>query len=397
MIATQSKYRIMRITTVPLSLHKLLKGQMSYMVEHGFDVLMVSADGPEIAAVTAHEGCPHHVVHMTRKLTPFQDLISLWKLFLLIRKYRPHIVHTHTPKAGLLGMLAAKIAGVPIRMHTVAGLPWMESKGIKRKLLKLVERITSWSAQYVYANSRSLKQFMIDEEVITNVEKLNVLGSGTSNGIDLTCFSLSQVSPAVINDLKRAAGLQEHGRAWLFVGRIVAEKGIQELYDAFMKFNLVYPDDQLWLVGPSEDHNELDESLRLNLNNNSNIKMWGYQEDVRPYMAAAYALVFPSYREGFPNVPLQAAAMECPLILSDINGCNELVSHNENGLLIPVKDSQSLYLAMLFLQSDDEMRLAFIKKTLQIVYVRYNQQQIHQSLKSEYNNALNTVKGNLWN
>ena len=394
---TPIKYRIMRITTVPLSLHKLLKGQMSYMVEHGFDVLMVSADGPEIAAVTKHEGCPHHVVHMTRKLTPFQDLVSLWKLFLLIRKYRPHIVHTHTPKAGLLGMLAAKIAGVPIRMHTVAGLPWMESKGIKKMLLKSVERITAWSAQYLYANSRSLKQFMIDEHIVTNVEKLNVLGAGTSNGIDLSYFSSKQVSPAVINDVKRAAGLPEHGRAWLFVGRIVADKGIQELYDAFSELNKAYPDDQLWLVGPFEEHNELNDSLRLNLSNNPNIKMWGYQEDVRPYMAVAYALVFPSYREGFPNVPLQAAAMECPLILSDINGCNELVSHNENGLLIPVKDSLSLYHAMLFLQSDDEKRLAFVEKTLQIVYARYNQQQIHQSLKSEYTNALNTVKGNIWN
>jgi glycosyltransferase involved in cell wall biosynthesis len=294
-------------------------------------------------------------------------------------------------------MLAAKIAGVPIRMHTVAGLPWMESKGIKKMLLKSVERITAWSAQYLYANSRSLKQFMIDESIVTNVEKLNVLGAGTSNGIDLSYFSSKQVSPAVINDVKRAAGLPEHGRAWLFVGRIVADKGIQELYDAFSELNKAYPDDQLWLVGPFEEHNELNDSLRLNLSNNPNIKMWGYQEDVRPYMAVAYALVFPSYREGFPNVPLQAAAMECPLILSDINGCNELVSHNENGLLIPVKDSQSLYHAMLFLQSDDEKRLAFVEKTLQIVYARYNQQQIHQSLKSEYTNALNTVKGNIWN
>jgi glycosyltransferase involved in cell wall biosynthesis len=334
---------------------------------------------------------------MTRKLTPFQDLISLWKLFLQIRKYRPHIVHTHTPKAGLLGMLAAKIARVPIRMHTVAGLPWMESKGIRRLLLKSVERITAWSAQYVFANSRSLKQFMIDEQIITNVEKLNVLGAGTSNGIDLSYYNLGQVSPAAMNDVKRAAGLSEHGRVWLFVGRIVADKGIQELHDAFVQLNKEYPDDQLWLVGPVEEHNELKNSLWHNLNTNPNIVMWGYQEDVRPYMASAFALVFPSYREGFPNVPLQAAAMECPLILSDINGCNELVTNNENGLLVPVKDHKALNLAMLRMRNEEDMKLAFVKKTLQLVYARYNQQQIHQSLKSEYTNALNAVKGNIWN
>jgi glycosyltransferase involved in cell wall biosynthesis len=397
MMPAESKYRIMRITTVPLSLHKLLKGQMAYMVRSGFDVLMVSADGPEIPAITTNEGCPHRVVHMTRKLTPFQDLVSLWNLFILIRKYRPHIVHTHTPKAGLLGMLAAKIAGVPIRMHTVAGLPWMETSGIRRSVLKWAERLTAWSAQYVYVNSRSLRTFMVEEQVVTDVEKLNVLGAGTSNGINLDYFNRQHVHPAAINDLLNASGISKQGKVWLFVGRLVLDKGIQELVEAFHFFQKQFPEDQLWLVGPAEDHKAIPDALYKSITENASIKMWGYQDDVRPFMMAAHALVFPSYREGFPNVPLQAAAMECPLILSDINGCNELVTNNENGLLVPVKDHKALNLAMLRMRNEEDMKLAFIEKTLQIVRVRYSQQQIHQSLKSEYLTALHALKGKIWN
>jgi glycosyltransferase involved in cell wall biosynthesis len=383
----------MRITTVPLSLHKLLKGQMAFMVQQGFEVMMVSSDGPEINAVIKDEGCPHQVVHMTRELTPFQDLRSLWNLYFLIRQYRPHIVHTHTPKAGLLGMLAARMANVPLRMHTIAGLPWIETKGVKRFVLKCAERLTAWSAQYVYVNSRSLMDYLFREKIITDLRKMKVIGAGTSNGIDLDFFSDNIEISKKANQLKKETGLNENGRVWLFVGRVVIDKGIKELYNAFCSLHHEFPDDQLWLVGPLELKNALPESLLDALKKHTNIYLWDYQDDVRPFMKAAYTLVFPSYREGFPNVPLQAAAMGCPLILSDINGCNELVTDEQNGLLVTVKDDNKLNLAMLRMRKDNDMRLAFIEKTLQIVKNQYSQSQIHQSLKSEYLNALNLIKG----
>jgi len=386
-------YKIMRITTVPLSLHKLLTGQMKYMQQEGFEVLMVSAAGPEITQVIANEGCAHVVVDLTRQLTPFRDLKALFQLIVLMVRYRPDIVHTHTPKAGLIGMLAAWCCGVPVRMHTVAGLPWTEFSGIKKCLLRWTEKITAFCAQYVFVNSRSLMEFLYKEKIITDLGKMKVLGAGTSNGIDLSYFSSSPEISIKAEQYKKDTGLKKDGLVWLFVGRIVIDKGIKELFDAFCKIHHEFPDDQLWLVGPTEEKNHLTESLQAELNNHTGVFMWNYQDDVRPFMEAAYSLVFPSYREGFPNVPLQAAAMGCPLILSDINGCNELVTNQLNGLLVPVRDDNSLNIAMLRMRKDKDMRLAFIEKSLQIVKDQYSQSQIHQSLKSEYLNALNLMKG----
>lgn len=386
-------YKIMRITTVPLSLHKLLNGQMKFMHQHGFEVLMVSADGPEINQVIANEGCRHAVVNLTRKISPLQDLKALFQLIKLIISFRPDIVHTHTPKAGLIGMLAAWYCNVPVRMHTIAGLPWIEFSGIKKMVLKWTEKITAHCAQYVYVNSRSLMDYLFREKILTDLRKMRVLGAGTSNGIDLDYFS---ENPEILDkaiQLKKETRLPENGRVWLFVGRVVSDKGIRELFHAFCKVHHDFPEDQLWLVGPAESKNALPESFFDEIKNHTNVYLWGYQDDVRPFMKAASALVFPSYREGFPNVPLQAAAMGCPLILSDINGCNELVSHEQNGLLVPVKDDKLLSIAMLRMRKDRDMRLAFIEKTLQIVKSQYSQSQIHQSLKSEYLNALNLMKG----
>ena len=389
----QTPYKIMRITTVPLSLHKLLNGQMRFMREEGFDVLMVSSDGPEIAQVVAHEGCNHEVVRMTRQLTPLQDFIALFRLIFLMIKYKPDIVHTHTPKAGMLGMLASWILQVPVRMHTVAGLPWMEAKGIKRTLLRLTEKITAGCAQYVFVNSRSLLEFMKCEKIVKDPGKMQVLGCGTSNGINLDIFSNNAAISRHSKELKRSAGLKEDGQVWLFVGRLVTDKGIRELFEAFCELHHEFPNDQLWLVGPAETHNSMPAKLMADLSTHPGVINWEYQEDVRPFMVAAYALVFPSYREGFPNVPLQAAAMGCTLILSDINGCNEIVKNEVNGLLVPVKDYKQLSLAMLRMRKDKDMRLAFVENTLQIVKDCYAQSYIHQSLKSEYLNALNTIKG----
>src|SRR5690242_3117643 len=155
----KDKPRLLRITTVPISLKLLLRGQLAFMQSQGFEVLAVSADGKEIQSVT-EEGVNHKIVPFTRKITLIQDLICLWQLIVLIRKFRPDIVHTHTPKAGLLGMLAAWICGVPLRMHTVAGLPLVEARGFKRAVLKITERITYWCAHRLYPNSGMLKEFI---------------------------------------------------------------------------------------------------------------------------------------------------------------------------------------------------------------------------------------------
>ena len=143
----ERKPRLLRITTVPISLHLLLKGQPQFMMKNGFEVLTVSADGKELQAIK-NAGIPHQIINLTRKISPIADSIALWKMIRLIKSFKPDIVHTHTPKAGLIGMIAAWICRVPIRLHTVAGLPVMEATGIKKSLLILTEKITCfWTHQ----------------------------------------------------------------------------------------------------------------------------------------------------------------------------------------------------------------------------------------------------------
>jgi len=383
---------LIRVTTVPLSLHKLLKGQMSYMQEKGFLVHMVTSPGPEIAAILESEGCGLTTISMTRNISPMQDFLSLIRLFVLFFKMKPAIIHTHTPKAGLLGMIAASLAGVPVKLHTIAGLPWMESKGIKKLLLRKIEKLTISFSTRVHVNSLNLLHFIRREGIDSTPSKLKLIGNGSSNGIDTAYFSRAVVSIDQVNELKQLSKLKKHGFVWLFVGRIVGDKGILELVEAFIKIQVQHPDDQLWLVGPSEKKDGLKTGLQSIINENENIISLGYCDDVRPFFTAADALVFPSYREGFPNVPLQAAAMGCPMILSDINGCNEIVQNNVNGLLVPVKDTNALASAMSFMRCNDEQRKNFADKSLDVIKKKYSNQAIWMLLEEEYKELLATKK-----
>ena len=383
---------LIRISTVPLSLHKLLKGQMRYMQENGFLVHLVSSPGPEITAVMRSEGCGLTSIAMTRSITPFQDFLSMIRLWFLFFKMKPAIIHTHTPKAGLLGMLAASLAGVPIKLHTIAGLPWMESKGVKKNLLKQVERLTISLSTRVHVNSQHLLNFMRFEGLDPNPSKLKIIGNGSSNGIDTDYYSRANVSFEQIEEIRKVAKPGSNAFVWLFVGRLVGDKGIFELIEAFLNVQAQHPEDQLWLVGPFENKDRLKSSILNTINNNKNIINWGYCDDVRPFFAAADVLVFPSYREGFPNVPMQAAAMECPMILSDINGCNEIVEHNVNGMLVPVKNPDALTDAMLLMRNNPDLRKYFADNSLAIIKKKYSNKAIWTLLEAEYKELIASQK-----
>ena len=383
---------LIRVSTVPLSLHKLLKGQMRYMQENGFLVHLVSSPGAETAAVMTSEGCGLTSIAMTRNISPFQDFLSMMRLWFLFFKMKPAIIHTHTPKAGFLGLLAGTLAGVPVKLHTIAGLPWMESKGLKKNLLKQVERLTISLSTRVHVNSQNLLNFMRFEGLDSKPTKLKLIGHGSSNGIDTSYYSRANVSLEQIDGLKQVAKPGNNAFVWLFVGRIVGDKGILELVEAFLSVKSQYPQDQLWLVGPFENKDRLKPSLIKSINDNKNIITWGYCDDVRPFYAAADVLVFPSYREGFPNVPMQAAAMECPMILSDINGCNEIVENNLNGILVPVKNPDALAEAMTFLRNNPELRKYFTRNSLDNVNKKFSNQTIWKLLAAEYNELLASQK-----
>ena len=380
--------KLIRITTVPISLKILLKGQHQFMSEQGFEVIGVSSKGQELQDVQNEEYIRTIEIEMTRNISPIQDLISLYKFYSLCKKEKPLIVHSHTPKAGIVGMLGAKLAKVPIRLHTVAGLPLMEATGIKRKLLDFVEKLTYSCATKVYPNSKGLYDFILENKFATE-NKLKIIANGSSNGINTSFFSLSQVLEEQRNLLKKQLGIKEGDFVFIFVGRLVGDKGINELIEAFssLKFDNV----KLLLVGPMEKKlDPLKEETLHKIETNPLIISVGFQKDVRPYFAISDALVFPSYREGFPNVVMQAGAMGLPCIVSNINGCNEIIMEEVNGMIVPVKNVKQLQEKMFLLSQDRELYTRLQLNSRKIIIERYEQAIVWEGILNEYKELISS-------
>jgi glycosyltransferase involved in cell wall biosynthesis len=380
--------KLIRLTTVPTSLDKLLTGQFKYMGENGFDVHLISSGSETLPDIAQRELSEYTVVDMARTISPLKDFVSLIKLINNLRKLKPTIVHTHTPKAGLLGMLASWITRVPIRLHTVAGLPLMETTGVKRKILGWAEWVTYKCAVKVYPNSKKLKDFIIENNFCPT-DKLKVIGNGSSNGINTNHFKLDALISKQADELKNDFELTESNFIFLFIGRLVKDKGIEELVEAFLNINDRYPFTRLMLVGPFEhERDPLSNKCRKSIENNKSMLMAGYQKDVRPYLALSNVLVFPSYREGFPNVPMQAGCFELPCIVTNINGCNEIIEHELNGLIIPTKNANALETAMKRVMEDKLLYATLKSNARKIIVQRYEQTYFWSLLLKEYKEHL---------
>ncbi|MCM8570472.1 glycosyltransferase family 4 protein [Gramella jeungdoensis] len=374
--------KLVRITTVPLSLEKLLEGQLSFMNKH-YEVIAVSAEKTRLEKYGRNNGVRTFWVEMTRAITPLKDLQSLWRLYVFLREEKPLIVHTHTPKAGIIGMLAAKLAGVPIRLHTVAGLPLLETYGFKRKLLDVVEKLTYSMATRVYPNSFELKELILQLGYATE-SKLKVLGEGSSNGIDTAYFD-----PGLYKKdgsaTREKLGISKEDFIFIFIGRLVKEKGINELVRAFINLENAHPNISLLLVGPFEqDLDPLDDEVFDFIHSHQKIITTGYQKDVRPFFAIANVLAFPSYREGFPNVVMQANAMNLPAIVTNINGCNEIVREGENGIIIPVKDQNALERVMERMLTEPELCSLLAQNARKLIQKKYERKAFWEILLKEY-------------
>jgi glycosyltransferase involved in cell wall biosynthesis len=387
------KTKIIRITTVPISLNILLKGQLNYIANNGFEVLGVSSPGKELEEVAKNEGIDVAELSMTRTINLFRDIRSLWLFYRMCRRERPTIVHSHTPKAGIVGMLGARLAGVPIRLHDVAGLPLMEAKGIKRCLLNFVEKLTYRCATRVYPNSKGLVDFILKNN-FTSKEKLFFLSNGSSNGINTVQYDSILLCSEQQYLFKQSLKMMPNDFVFIFVGRLVGDKGINELIQAFSNLNLL--NTKLLLVGPMESQldplkSDTIEIIKLN----PNIISVGFQEDVRPFLAISNCLVFPSYREGFPNVVMQAGAMGLPSIVTDINGCNEIIIEGENGTIIPSKNVIALKDAMFKMYNDKEWRVKLSANARYLITSRYEQKVVWEALIKEYNSILVKYESNL--
>jgi len=375
--------KLFRIATVSSSFTTLLKGQPRFMKQY-YDVTIISSNKEQLEKTGITEEVKTYSVELTRRITPFKDLKALWQLYLYFRKEKPDIVHTHTPKAGLIGMLAASLTKVPHRLHTVAGLPLMETAGLKRKILNFTEKLTYLCAHHVYPNSKGLYEFIVKNKFCPE-HKLKVIGNGSSNGIDTAYFSSTLYSLKQKEEIRNELEIPMNAFVFGFVGRLVKDKGINELVQAFIEINKKYSHTKLLLVGRFErDLDPLLPETENEIQNHPDILSVGYQLDVRPYLAVSDVFVLPTYREGFPNVVMQAGAMESPCIVTNINGCNEIIEEGVNGLIIPPKNKEQLQVKMQLLLEKSDLRNHLKQNARSMITSRYEQKMVWEAILAEY-------------
>lgn len=395
--------KIIRTATIALSLNYLLKGQLAFLKQQ-YEVLAVSGTDEHLEAVAAREKVAIHSIPMQRNISPLKDLKSLWQLYWLFKKEKPLIVHSITPKAGLLTMLAGYFAGVPIRMHTFTGLIFPTKTGFLQQLLIGMDRVLCYCATDIYPEGKGVRNDLIRYKI--TAKNLQVLANGNVNGIDTSFFNPGNFTDQQNQELKNSLEIQATDFVFIFIGRLVGDKGINELVVALKKVqsqkanleNLepnVLPNNdnakiksqnsKLLLVGPLETElDPLDKNTLQEIEENPNIISVGFQKDIRPYLAISDCLAFPSYREGFPNVVLQAGAMGLPSIVSNINGCNEIIIEGENGTIIPVKNTVAVSDAMLKMIENREWRTQLQQNARPMIISRYEQHLVWEAILAEY-------------
>ncbi|MFS4551560.1 glycosyltransferase family 4 protein [Comamonas resistens] len=340
-MGSDRRLKIVLVTTVPDTLASILIGQPNYLAKH-FDVSLVTSPGSLVERVEQNEGLSVRTVPMERGINPFKDLISIWHMWRTLHRLRPDIVHSYTPKAGLVTMVSAWLCGVPVRVHTFTGLIFPTATGVKQKILIWVDRLICACATHVVPEGLGV-QHDLESYRITG-KPLKVIGHGNIAGVDTEHFSPEAVGVrAAAAELRARLKLEPQAMVFCFVGRLNKDKGVVELCAAFDAL----PEQAHLLLAGGLDHSApISDDLQKKIKNHPRIHALGFMEDIRPALHLANVLVLPSYREGFPNVVLQAGSMALPVISTDINGCNEIIEPGFNGWLVPPRDAKALMVAM---------------------------------------------------
>ncbi len=382
----ENQKKLFRITTIPGSLN-FLRGQLKFLSDYykvtavsSFKAKGESSEGQDLIKISEEEGIDIRVVNMERHISLIKDGISLLKMTILFIKEKPDIIHSFTPKAGLISMAAGWLAGVPVRIHTFTGLIFPTSTGFKKKLLITMDRLICKFSTTVIPEGEGVKNDLINYKV-TN-KPIKVLANGNINGLDCNYFSREAIKRGR-QEIRDELGFAAGDFVFVFIGRIVKDKGINELLTAFKR--MIQPGVKLLLLGRFEQ--ALDPILQEDedyINNCEDVKYIGHVSDVRDYLFAADVLVLPSYREGFPNSVMQSGAMEMPSIVTDINGCNEIIINGENGLIVPSKDGEALYQAMFKLKLDKMLFNQMTKSARPSIVNRFQQEIVWDALLKEY-------------
>jgi glycosyltransferase involved in cell wall biosynthesis len=347
--------RLLHVTTVPQALF-FLRGQPGFMRAHGLEVHAVSSPGPELEQFARDESVDVHAVEMRRAISPVHDLGAITGLVRLLRRLKPDIVHAHTPKGGLLGMAAAALAGVPVRIYHLHCLPMVTSRGVRRALLRIADRASCLLAHRVLCVSSSIRELAIAEGLV-DAGRIEVLGHGSINGVDAEGrFRPGPESAAAGRDERARLGIPQDALVIGFVGRVVRDKGIAELADAWKGLRDLFPTAHLLVVGAVESEDPLPPGVMEALQADPRVHLTGVRWDTPPLFAAMDVVVLPSYREGFGVVLLEGAAMALPVVGTDIPGGREALVDGVTGLLVPARDAPALGDALATYLRDPELR-----------------------------------------
>jgi glycosyltransferase involved in cell wall biosynthesis len=345
------------VTTVPESLSFFI-GQVSYLKARGMEVHAVSSSGPLLDRFIEAERIPVHLVEMGRRISPGTDICAVVKMYRIFRGLRPDIVQAQTPKAALVGIVAAWLAGTPVRIYNIIGLRLLTTRALQRFLLTSAERICCRLATQLLCASHSLRNVFVAQKLCP-AHKIKVLGNGSVNGIDSQRrFNPRSVSSEQVRAARTARGIPEGAVVLGFVGRVVRDKGVVELARAWRVLRSEFTQVHLMIIGPRESEDPIPEDIWQVLSSDSRVHVTGHigNEELPVFFAAMDLLILPSYREGFPFVPLEAASMEVPVVATRVPGCIDAISDGVTGLLIEPRNTAELAHAIRQYLVDPELR-----------------------------------------
>jgi glycosyltransferase involved in cell wall biosynthesis len=344
------------IATVPETIMSFLIEQIRFLTAHGFEVHTITSPGIEQMPGNGALNSVRHEVPMTRAISPLADLIALFQLWRLLRELRPTIVQTRTPKAGLLGMIAARIAGVPVRVYTVDGLPILTQKFFGRVILAATDWIACTLATEVLCVSRSVRRFMIANKFCAK-EKARVLGDGCLSGVNVEKFSPGTDREVTAAKTKDRYSIPEEALVIGYIGRLVPDKGVAELASAWKIMRDEFPQAHLFICGYFEPAHPVSADLAQQLQNDPRVHITGaWLSDMPPIYSALDVCVLPTYREGLSTVAIESGAMQVPIVATRVPGCVDAIRNGVTGLLVEPRDSEALAMALRRLLSDASLR-----------------------------------------
>lgn len=377
------KKKLIIIVTVPVVLQTWLKGQAKFLSQY-YEVEIITSNSNNIDNIQKYENVNINIVDFNRKINIFKDLKVLLQLLIYFFKVKPSIIYTLTPKAGLLGMIAGFFAKVPNRIHNVVGLPHLEATGKRKIILEYTEKLTYFFSTKLFCNSLNLR------DIISSMTKKNVyiIGNGSVNGVDTNYFKdVFSIEEKKKNLAK--LGLNNNDFIITFVGRIVKDKGINELVSVFERLSTKYNFLKLLLIGDYKNESDIvsDKTQQIIKNNNSIIYL-EFKEDIREYLAISSLFVLPSYREGLPNSLIEAGSFGIPLLATNINGCNEIIDDGITGILVEKKSAKKLEEAIDKLLEDKELYNSIKLKVRDRIIEKYEQKYFWNELKNEIKKSI---------